>query len=154
LARRISDAERADIIAALQAGVSIHEVAQRFGRSKSTISRLAHEAGVETERSQVKQATDARKADNAFRLEQAKTMLLDEFYAAMGELHDEAKVVKFHSGDWYETTLDEPNFLDKRNILWRAGGAIANYKMIVELQGGGGDEVSAVDEWLNEVAPE
>ena len=96
-----------------------------------------------------KQATEAKAVDNAHRLEMLKTKLLDESFVAYEELHAPVKVFNWHKGEFNEHEITEPTATDKRNIMWRLGGCVANYRMIVDVQGGGGDEMSSVDEWLD-----
>lgn len=105
---RLSDDERAAIVAALRAGESVYGTAKRFGRARSTISDVAKGAGVDTERSATKKANDARRDyDLAGRLEllnsgfeKAKTILdtitdpadLQRWTVAVGTLIDKRRL--------------------------------------------------------------
>lgn len=72
---RIPDALREDIAAALRRGVSVRETARRFDVAPSTVSTIAREQGVDTERARTKKAEAARlDYDCARRLELLNTL--------------------------------------------------------------------------------
>ena len=54
--------EEADILAALDAGISTQKVAKQFNRAQSSISRVAKRNGVNLDRSRTKKAIQANKA--------------------------------------------------------------------------------------------
>lgn len=58
MAKPLTEDERAAIIAALQAGESLYGVAKRTGRGIATVSAVAKAAGIESERSITKKATE------------------------------------------------------------------------------------------------
>jgi transposase-like protein len=148
--KRLTDEEREQIADAIRAGRPRNEIARAFDRSQGTVSRIARQAGLSFDRAITKEATDARATDNAHRLEVLKGRFLIEAEAALDELRSKASVHKIlPDGDIVVHEVDSPTFGDKRNIMWRAGGAIRNYLEIDSHQGGGEDSFAAVDQWLD-----
>jgi transposase len=58
---RLTDEQRADLLADLQGGMAVRVAAARYGCHPSTASRLAAAAGIECNVAQTKMATAARK---------------------------------------------------------------------------------------------
>lgn len=125
--RRISETERAEIIAALRDEPNISKVARAFKRAKGTISKIAADNRISTERSQTKSATEAQRADNAERLERIKSRLLIEAEKGLDELHAEVETIHWHQDVMHRDTLDSPSVKDKRDISWRIGSMVRNY---------------------------
>jgi len=65
--RIIKPKEEADILEALEGGLPVRDVAKRFDRSHSSISRVASRNNLNLDRSRSKKATDAAKAFNRIR---------------------------------------------------------------------------------------
>jgi transposase-like protein len=148
--KRLTDEEREQIADAIRAGKSRNEIARAFDRSAGTVTKIARDNELSFDRSLTKEATDAAKTDNAHRLEVLKGRFLIEAEAALDELRSKASVHKILTeGDIVVHEIDSPTFSDKRNIMWRAGGAIRNYLEIDAHQGGGEDSFAAVDQWLD-----
>lgn len=145
---RLTSEERANIAARLLEDPNVSKVAREFGRAKGTVSKIARDVAADVERSRTRRATEARASDNAERLEELKTKFLNEAEKALDELHAPSTLHNWHSGKHNEHTLNEPTFKDKRDIMWRAGGAIRSYLEIDSHQGGGEESYSAVDDWL------
>ena len=153
----ISDDERQQIIDALRAGASITSTAKNYQRSKSTIAKIAKQAGIDADeaaRSRLARATAARRA---YGLE-ARAERLAKMHAAMDRAIDRMgePTVVFHFGGKDNTIaeryLDEP---DSRtfNELSRAVAALSQAEATVLRHDERGDEVtSAFDEWLDLVS--
>ena len=122
-----TDADR-DAVRALHAeGLSRNDIARKLGRSGRTISRIAAELGLTFERGpQVRAATEARKADARSRRAALAVALLDDAERLRGQLWQPAKVFNFGGKEntYNETTLNEPTFADKRNIMQAIGTAV------------------------------
>lgn len=150
--KALSQDERSRIADEIRKGEkSANQIAKQFGRAVSTISRIASDEGLAFDRSKTKAITEAKAADNARRLESLKGRLLEEADVALDELHSEAVVTNWHQGQFHVAIIGEPTFTDKRNIMWRAGGAITNY-LNIETHQGGGEDLSEVDSWLDAIA--
>lgn len=154
LPSRLTPEERSDIVAAIKSGQSRNEIARTSGRSAGTISRIATQEGLSFDRSATKEATEAKAIENAAMLENLKRRFLEETQAALDELHSASTLHHWHSGEHLEHELTEPTFKDKRDIMWRAGGAVRNFLEIDNHQGGGDESFAAVDVWLDAMGGE
>lgn len=114
----VSDAERARIIATIEAGTSRNDTARKHKRSPGTITKIAHAAGLSFDRSATRAATEAKQADNrARRAGQAIAYLdkVDELFveidAVRARLHGPTIVFNFggRDNDYNERLLDEPD---------------------------------------------
>jgi IS30 family transposase len=153
--KRLSDAEREKIAEAIRDGKPRNVIAREFGRGAGTITKIARDFGLAFDRSATKDATEALKADNENAFEKAKLRLLAEFDKALDELHKPAKAIHWHQGEMVEKQLDEPTFVDKRHIMFRANGAI-QYALAIEHRTQGDDDTSqaAVNEWMQSIRAE
>lgn len=123
---KLSDDERAGIVAAIRAGRPRNDIAREFGRGAATVTRIANAEGLSFDREATKHATEARRADNAARRER----LISEMYANAERLNRqmfrpavERKPMVVSDGggmgshtEIVEVKLDQPTFGDKRNI--------------------------------------
>lgn len=64
---RVGPEEEEAILEALNAGRPVRQVAREFGRSHSTVSRVADRKGLDLDRSRSKKATEAAKTFNSIR---------------------------------------------------------------------------------------
>ena len=99
-----------------------NEIARAFKRSAGTVKKIAREIGVESDRSETKAAIEARAADNARKLEELKTMLLDEALRQGQAMHVKAKSFQWHDGKLLEKEIPEPTFTDTPNGAGRCDG--------------------------------
>lgn len=116
--RPVSDEERSQIVEAIRSGAARNDVARRFGRSPSTISKIAHAEGLAFDRAQTEAATKAKQADNRARRAAQAVVYLDkvdeiftEIEAIRARLHGPTVVFNFGGRDntYEERTLPEPD---------------------------------------------
>jgi IS30 family transposase len=62
LAAKLTDKERSEIVAHLEAGKSQNWIAKEVGRSKDTVGRVGREAGIESDGRRTQKATEAAAA--------------------------------------------------------------------------------------------
>lgn len=89
MAKPLTDAERAAIVAALEAGDSVNAVARHSGRSLGTVSNIANAAGIELEHSMPQKSAAARDAVAQVRKDfdlAARLDLLNQGFVKAGNL--------------------------------------------------------------------
>lgn len=115
--RPFTDDERARILQAVKAGKGRNEIAREHNRSPSSISKIAHAAGLNFDRSKTEVATKAKQADNrARRAELAPRFLdkaeeaLDQIAGALARMSGPTLVYNFGGRDntYEEHVLDSP----------------------------------------------
>lgn len=123
-------------------GLSLHEIARRMGRGKTTISRHAASMGLSWDRSKTIEATKARTADvKALRAE-----LKHQFLVKAGELlaqMDEPYLVFNFGGkdnSYNDRLLDRPPTADLRNLMTAAAVAVDKHAVLERLDSDGGAE--------------
>ena len=113
----ITEEERAAIIEAVRGGMSRNDAARQFERSPSTISKIAHAAGLNFDRSKTAAATKAKQADNRARRAELAPIFLEKAEAALSKIDlafqrmtGETLVFNFGGRDntYEEHTLDSP----------------------------------------------
>lgn len=113
----ITAAEKARILEAIKAGERRNDISRRFGRSPSTVSKIAHDAGLNFDRTATAAATKAKQHDNrARRAALAPEFLakaeqaLDKINEAISRMSGPTVVYNFGGRDnvYEEHTLDQP----------------------------------------------
>lgn len=102
-------------------------VEKKLGIPKGTVTRWAKETGVETVSVSITRAgTEAAAAYAKRRRAELAALLLDDAHKLRAQLWQPARLVSFGGKDntLAETTLDEPLFVDKKNILGAVGIAV------------------------------
>lgn len=114
----VTSEERARIIEAVRGGMSRNDAARTFERSPATISKIAHKAGLNFDRSKTAAATKAKQADNRERRASITTRMLDDIEKLQSQLFAPTMVYNFGGKDnTFETAeINEPSFRDKRDI--------------------------------------
>ena len=148
--KAVPQPEREEIIAAVKAGESSGEIARRFHRSKSTVWYIATEAGLSFERSEPKRATEARRADNAFRRTELARLLLDDIEWIRGRFRQPHRIVGFSGGEALFVNVDEAPAGDLRNYMAALGIAVDKH-LALERHDGDDQGLAAVDAWLRSV---
>lgn len=93
----VTDEERDAILATLAETENVRETARRHGRGEATVSRIAKAAGVEpAARARTRNATEAKKADNAARIE----ALLGQAISAAE--HEYGRIEALNRGERYK----------------------------------------------------
>lgn len=117
MAEPLGDEERRDIVEAAKRGDSCTQIAKRHGRAKSTVSKIADEAGVPFSRAQTAAATALKQEDNRARRAELAALLLDDAHRMRAQLWEPCQRWEMtKDGDWMSVHLDEPTFQDKRAI--------------------------------------
>ena len=102
-------------------------VEKQFGIPKGTVTRWAKAAGVETVSVSITRAgTEAASVYAKARRAELASMLLEDAHRLRAQLWMPARLVSFGGKDntLAETMLDEPLFVDKKNILGAVGIAV------------------------------
>lgn len=154
--QRLTNAERAQILEVIRSGeYARNEIARRFKRSVSTITRIAQQAGEGNafDRSQTKQATAARKAEMAARRAQLAADLLEDAEKIRAQLWAPAKIHKIHQGEFVEHTIDQPLFSDQKNILISVAIAVDKVEDLERAEGAE-EARDALGEWMQAMRSE
>ena len=102
-------------------------VEKKLGIPKGTVTRWAKETGVETVSvSTTRAGTEAASVYAKSRRAELAKLLLDDAHRLREQLWQPARLVSFGGKDntLAETMLDEPLFVDKKNILGAVGIAV------------------------------
>ena len=119
-AKRITDAERQQIIDTLRETENVRETARRHGRGEASVSRIAKAEGIKpAARARTKSASDARLADNELQLQTVANDLLGDLMKLRKQMWEPCTIHNFGGKDNTHNShdLDEPTFADKRNIV-------------------------------------
>mgnify|MGYP001237743837 FL=1 len=149
---RVSDEEREAILAMLKEGKSVGQVAKRFGRSKTTVSKIGREAGLDLARPELKKAAEAQRAENAARRAELARLLLEDAFRLREQLWQPCRVYNFGGKDnvYREHILPEPDARTKREILTAIGIAVDKV-IALEKHDNPEADYSEVDRWLDEM---
>ncbi len=162
-AKRISDDERQAIIATLQDTENVRETARRHGRSKTSVSRIAVEEGIETAgRPQTQNACAALEVDNAARRAKLKSDLLDDADWIRQQLRRpciEKKAMVVSDGvqngshvEHVEIEHDLPPFADQQRIMTAVGIAVDKVGVLERLEPERGAGRSMLEELFDGLA--
>lgn len=115
---RVTDAERARIVEAVEAGRTRNDIARSFERSPSTISKIASDEGLSFDRSQTQAATKAKQADNRAWRAEFITKLQDDAEHLRKRFRSPITYFDLdgRTGGVAQVTLDEPTPADQRNL--------------------------------------
>jgi len=105
--RPVGEKERQNIINALRGGESLHSVAKRFKRGKSTIHNIAKAAGLDLSSPQTASAAQARSTYS----KAERIRLIDKALAKTEEMLDKGEV---NTKGFYSWTLGLAVLIDKR----------------------------------------
>lgn len=125
-ASKYTEAQRAEAIELYRTdGPSAVE--KKLGVLKGTVTKWAKAAGVETVSVSITRAgTEAASVYAKARRTELAKLLLEDAHKLRAQLWQPARLVNFGGKDntLNETTLDEPLFVDKKNILGAVGIAV------------------------------
>lgn len=121
---------------------STREIAERYGISPASVSRIGAAAGIALDRSKTKNATEAAEADNAAVRAQLSKRFLAEAVSALDALHTEHRAHNFGGKDntYREKMLPEPPTGDKRNLMIIAATAVDKSMALDRHDSGAGAE--------------
>lgn len=118
MAKRVTDTEREAIIAAFDTGKSCKQIARDFGRSPSTISAIAKDAGHEFGRSNLARAQEAKAAYDDERRSRLRLRHVEAVERMLGQLFEPHLAFNFGGKDntFESRELPEPPPRDKRDL--------------------------------------
>lgn len=132
------------------AGKSRNAIAKEAGVSVGSVTNICKKAGLDFDRTHTRAAVAAHAIDMKAARQQLMFDLMGDAQRLRQQLWQPAKVISFGGKDntLAETTLDEPQFVDKKNILSAVGIAVDR---VVKLEAidASSQELTAVDAWLN-----
>lgn len=122
MAKRVTDNERAKILAHLQTGASCNATAKKFGRSTSTISKIARQEGHnfgDSAHSRLARAHEARRAYGAEARAETAAKLHAEANRLLEQLRQQHVAWSFGGRDnvYNEHVFDEPDQATKFTII-------------------------------------
>lgn len=128
---------------------STRDIAERYGISPASVSRIGSAAGIALDRSKTKNATEAAVADAAASRVLLSKRFLAEAHNALDALHQPHTAFNFGGKDntYAEKKLPEPPTGDKRNLMIIAATA-ADKHMQLDRHDSDTTGLAAVDSWL------
>lgn len=157
---RVSDAERAQILAWLDEGLSRNEVAKRSGRSNDTVSKIARSVGHDflaaaddRTRAALDRAHEARSAFCAERRATIAARLTDEAEKLLDQLHEPHVAFNFGGKEntYAEVTHPEPPVDAKRALIQSTREAMRTVLDIDRHDNRADEGAAAVDGWLRSI---
>ncbi|MFE3449641.1 hypothetical protein ACFXJ8_11965 [Nonomuraea sp. NPDC059194] len=149
----LNDKARAAILRDIESGEkSCRSIATEHGVAPSTVAKIARDNGLGFERTKTKNATEAKKADNAALRASTSRRFLEEANRFLDDLHKPALVWNFGGKDntFNSKELPAPSTADKRNLIVSAATAIDKH-LVIEKHDSSGESHAAVDAWLTEM---
>lgn len=152
MAKPVSPEERERIIAEFATGKSCREIADEFGRSADTISRIARSVGHEFGRTNLANARLANLAYGAERRANIRATTVESVERLLREMFAPTTIHNFGGKDntYNSRDIDQPTFRDKQSIgqtiatLWRVVESIDKAEQ-------GESDTSALDRIFNEL---
>jgi transposase-like protein len=140
------------ILASIDAGKSRNEVAREHNVSASTVSRIAASNARSFDRSKTKNATEAKKADNAALRAATSRRFLEKANELLDQMDGEHTVFNFGGKDntFNSKVLPKPPVADLRNLMTAAAVAVDKH-LVIEKHDHSGESHAAVDAWLQEM---
>lgn len=148
----ISEDQKARVLALHAAGHARNEIARRIGISAGSVTNICRDAGLTFDRSETKQATEARQVD----LAAGRIRLAEKMLAAsedmLDRIDDEYLVYNFggKENDYNEHLLESAPVEVRRNIITTAGITFDKLTRIVEKSDTGLEQAVGVLDTLAE----
>lgn len=148
----LTQPQRDHILALHAQGHSRNQIARETGISPSTVTRVCKAEGLVFDRRQTAAATQAKVVDAKARRAELAGLLLDDAFRLRAQLWEPARLVNFGGKDntLAETTLEEPLFGDKRNIMNAVAIAVQRHEALVKMDTDNGN--GAVVNMLTQLA--
>ena len=153
--RRITDAERAEIIRLHGLGRGRNEIARQVGRAQLTVSIVCAAEGLVFDVTMTEEATRHRVAQlAALRAETAMDLHLDAMRLTQ-QMWEPAKVFRIGgaANKYVEKQVDEPPADAKKDLMSAAGIAIEKSLKLVPPEREDLEGLAAVDQWLRGMMP-
>lgn len=148
---RLADPKREAILADVRAGKTCGQTSRDHEVSRSTVSKLAKEAGLTFERTQTKSATEAVLADNRAWRAQTSRRFLAKCNALMDRMDGPHLVYAFggKDNDYNEHELAEPPVDALRGLMTAAAIAFDKHLAADKHDADVGNDLNSVDAWLD-----
>lgn len=142
------------IASAIRAGGKRNEVARQFGRSVSTVTKIAKEIGYDFDRSETKQATVARAVDIRASMASLAQKLATTAHTLHDELYQPTLVYAFggRENDYNEHLLARPDAKTRRELLTSIAIAVDKVRVIEQFQETGSSGRAAVVRLVDSLA--
>lgn len=148
----ISEDQKTHVLALHAQGIARNEIARRVGISAGSVTNICRDAGLTFDRSETKQATEARAVDLAAgRIRLAEKMLAAS-EGMLDRIDDEYVVYNFGGKDntFEQRTLDSAPVEVRRNVITTAGITFDKLTRIVEKSDSGLEQAVGVLDTLAE----
>ena len=149
--KRLPDAKREAILADVRTGKSCGQTSRDQEVSRSTVSKLAKEAGLTFERAQTKSATEAAVADNRAWRAQTSRRFLAKCNALMDRMDGPHLVYAFggKNNDYNEHELAQTPVDALRGLMIAAAIAFDKHLAADKHDADVGNDLNSVDAWLD-----
>lgn len=126
VAKPLTQAQRQTIIDLHAAGRKRNEIAREAGVAPASVTKVCQQEGLTFDRTATRAAVAAKVVDAKERRAELTLLLLEDAHRLRQQLWAPARLVNFGGKDntLAETTLTEPLFVDKKNIMSAVGIAI------------------------------
>jgi transposase-like protein len=153
--RKVTDADRAEIIRLHGEGLGRNEIARRIGRAQRTVSLICAEEGLVFDVTMTEEATRHRVAQLADRRAMLAEALQDDAERLTEQLWQPTKVFRIGgaANKYTEKQLDEPPSDAKKDLMAAAGIAIEKSLKLVPPEREDLEGLAAVDQWLRGMMP-
>ncbi|MEU7399999.1 helix-turn-helix domain-containing protein [Streptomyces sp. NPDC044948] len=153
--RKVTDAERAEIIRLHGEGHGRNEIARLIGRAQRTISLICAEEHLVFDVTMTEEATRHRIAQLAERRAMLAEALQDDAERLSEQIWQPAKVFRIggSANTYTEHELDEPPADAKKDLMASAGIAIEKSMRLVPPEREDLEGLAAVDQWLRGMMP-
>lgn len=151
VAAPITDETR-NLITTLHAqGLSRNAIAKQAGVSGATVTKVCHQAGLTFDRTATRAAVAAAVVDAKARRAELTQLLLEDAHRLRQQLWEPTTLLNFGGKDntLNSTTLPEPLFVDKKNIMSAVGTAVDRIVKLETLDNDNG--VSDAESMLNKL---
>lgn len=143
--------QQTTILALHAAGHTRNQIAREANVSPSSVTKICRAAGLGFDRTATAKATQAKVVDAKARRADLAMLLLEDAHRLRAQLWQPARLVNFGGKDntLAETTLDEPLFGDKRNIMNAVAIAVQRHESLVKMDADNG--VQAAESMLQKL---
>lgn len=153
MAARVTDDERTRIIELCQQGETCRNIARIVGRSSTTISTIARNAGHKFGQTNAARAREARSSYTAERRALQASRIADEIDRLLTDMRSPATAFNFGGSDntYNEVVLPEPTNADKRALMQAVRDAMRTVLDIDRHDNKADQGASDVDRYLRDL---
>lgn len=157
MGKKLSEAQRQEIIDLLPSGKSCNQIAKDTGRGKTTVHRIARDVGHKWGQSNLERAREARKWYCAESRAMIAARLEDEANQLLDDLHKPYLAFNFggKENDYNEHHFDEPPTESKFTIMRAVQAAVRTVTEIIKVDNASDDETqNRIAEFKNALSEE